>query len=51
MIVSSTSISTGSKSTPRSSITRSPPRAALRSASAIFRRSKTGRSTFSIRSI
>src|SRR4051812_20480641 len=51
MIVSETSMRTGSKSTPRSSITRSPPRAPARSASAIWRRSNTGRSTLSMRSI
>ena len=55
VITSSTSSSTGSspnaKSAPSSATTRWPPRAELRSSSAILRRSNTGRSTFSIVSI
>ncbi len=55
VMTSSTSSSTGSspnaKSARSSAITRWPPRAALRSSSAILRRSSTGRSIFSILSI
>ena len=54
-IVRSTSSSTGSPSNaavrPRISATRFPPRSPLRRARPILRRSNTGRSTLSIRSI
>ena len=50
-VVSQDSSGSNATSTPSSAITRWPPRTPLRSASAIFRRSSTGRSILSILSI